>query len=95
MKEYIVEVTIVCALSALLAAGATWHHVASKAEEDLKKCNANTAACHVEKDKICHSDYGHLDPDAHQGVRLVAIECHGKQELCFCGTPDLLKSGAN
>jgi hypothetical protein len=88
MKEYIVEMAIACSLSALLAAGATWHLVVSKAEEDLKECNAKTTACHVEKDKICH---GH---DL-QGVRLVAIRCHGQQELCFCGTPDLLKSGAN
>ena len=88
MKEYLTEMVIACWITALLTAPATWYVANLISQDDLQQCNANTAQCLERESTFCAGeDMG--------GVRLTTVSCDGKQELCVCGAPSMLKSGGS
>ena len=84
MKEYITEMAIACLVTALITGRATGYIFDANNKQNLQRCNAKTVECLTAKDKMCHGQ-------TFDGVRMTTMLCHGEQELCFCGSPSLLK----
>ena len=73
---------IAVVLSAFIGAISTWYI----AKKEIAAQKDEAAECLVREASFCGGqDLG--------GLRINMVECNGKEELCLCGDPAMLKKG--